>query len=134
MRQKLAIPGIVAAALLVGLLVRVAAQAPTLLKRTVLQQGELSAPGREGVMAIAEFQPTGATGRHTHPGEEISYVLAGPITVEIDGKPAKTLQTGEAFWIPAGTVHNATNAGTGVAKVLVTYVVEKGKPVTTPVK
>lgn len=120
-------------ALLVGMLAAVAAQAPTPFKRTVLQQADLSAPGREAVMALAEIQPGAASGRHTHPGEEIAYVSAGPIILEIDGKPARTLQTGEAFIIPAGTVHNARNGGTGLAKVVATYVIEKGKPVATPV-
>jgi quercetin dioxygenase-like cupin family protein len=121
------------AAFLMALFVSAAAQAPTPFKRTVLQQGDLSAPGREAVQALAEIQPGAASGRHTHPGEEIGYVLAGPVVLEIDGKPAKTLQTGEGFMIPAGTVHNARNAGTGVAKVVATYVIEKGKPVATPV-
>ena len=120
--------------LLVGMLAAVAAQAPTPFKRTVLQQADLSAPGREVVMALAEIQPGAASGRHTHPGEEIAYVSAGPIVLEIDGKPARTLQTGEAFIIPAGTVHNARNAGTALAKVVATYVIEKGKPVATPVQ
>ena len=123
-----------ATALLVGMLATVAAQAPTPFKRTVLQQADLSAPGREAVMALAEIQPGAASGRHTHPGEEIAYVSAGPIVLEIDGKPARTLQTGEAFIIPAGTVHNARNAGTALAKVVATYVIEKGKPVATPVQ
>jgi quercetin dioxygenase-like cupin family protein len=101
-------------------------------KRTVVQQGDLSAPGREAVMAVAELQPGAASGRHTHPGEEVAYVLTGPVVIEFDGKPAKTLQTGEGFLIPAGTVHNAKNTGKAVAKVLATYVVEKGKPVATP--
>jgi quercetin dioxygenase-like cupin family protein len=107
--------------------------APAPFKRTVLQQADLSAPGREAVQALAEVQPGGASGRHTHPGEEIAYVLAGPIVIEIDGKPARTLQTGEVFLIPAGAVHNARNTGKGVAKVVATYVIEKGKPVATPV-
>jgi len=133
MTKKLIVGGL-AAAILVTMFVRIGAQAPAAFKRTVLQQGDLSAPGREAVMALAEIQPGGASGRHTHPGEEISYVLAGPFVLEIDGKPAKTLQTGEAFMIPAGIVHNARNAGTGVAKIVATYVIEKGKPVTTPVQ
>ena len=104
-------------------------------KRTVLQQGDLSAPGREVVQAMAEIQPGAASGRHTHPGEEIAYVLNGPVVLEIDGKPARTLQTGEVFLIPAGIIHNAKNAAArGVAKVLATYVIEKGKPVATPVQ
>ncbi len=116
-------------------LVTVAAQAPTPFKRTLLQQGDLaSVPGREVVQALAEVQPGAASGRHTHPGEEIGYVLAGPLVVEIDGQPAKTLQTGEVFMIPVGIVHNAKNAGSAVAKVVATYVIEKGKPVATPVQ
>jgi quercetin dioxygenase-like cupin family protein len=107
--------------------------APTPFKRTVLQQADLSIPGREVVQALAEVQPGGSSGRHTHPGEEIAYVLVGPLTLEIDGKPAKTFQTGEVFLIPAGAVHNARNAGSAVAKVVATYVIEKGKPVATPV-
>src|SRR5688572_6870694 len=101
-------------------------------KRTVLQQADLSVPGREVVHAIAEIPGGLAAGRHTHPGEEIGYVLEGTVVVEIDGKPAATLTAGQHFLIPAGRIHNATNGGTTSAKVLATYVVEKGKPLSTP--
>jgi quercetin dioxygenase-like cupin family protein len=103
-------------------------------KRTVLQQSKLSAPGREAVTAIAEFQPGGTVGRHTHPGEEIGYVLEGSIVLEQEGKPPVTLTAGQTFFIPNGQVHNATNKGTSTARVLANYVVESGKPVATPVK
>jgi quercetin dioxygenase-like cupin family protein len=108
--------------------------AQTGFKRTMVQQGDLSAPGREVVQAIAEIQPGGQSGRHTHPGEEVAYLLEGTIMLEIQGKPAVSKKAGEAFLIPAGTVHNAKNAGTTVAKVLGTYIVEKGKPLATPVQ
>ncbi len=134
MRRTIRIFGATTVVLLLAFLVSADAQGPTPFKRTVLQQGDLSAPGREAVMALAEIQSGAASGRHTHPGEEIGYVLAGPLILEMDGKPAKTLQTGDAFIIPAGTVHNARNTGTGVAKVVATYVIEKGKPVATPVQ
>ena len=109
-----------------------AAQQPAF-KRTEVQRGDLSAPGREGVQAIAEFPPNVAAGRHTHPGEEMGYVLEGTFRVEIDGQPAVTKKTGEAFFVPAGRTHNATNVGTGTARILATYIVEKGKPLATPV-
>jgi quercetin dioxygenase-like cupin family protein len=108
-----------------------AAQAPAF-KRTLLQQLDLSAPGREAVMAMVEFPPGSETGRHTHPGEEISYVEAGPFVLEIEGRPSRTLQTGEVFNVPAGAVHNGHPAGSVTAKVLATYVIEKGKPVSSP--
>jgi quercetin dioxygenase-like cupin family protein len=110
-----------------------AAQAPSF-KRTELQRADLSGGGREAVTAVAEI-PDGATsGRHTHPGEEIGYVLEGTMSVEIDGKPPMTMKAGQAFSVPAGLVHNAKHAGKGTSRVLVTYIIEKGKPVTSPVQ
>jgi quercetin dioxygenase-like cupin family protein len=102
-------------------------------KRTILQQADLSVPGREAVTAIAEIPPAVSAGRHTHPGEEVGYVLDGTIVVEQEGKPSVTLNAGQTFLIPAGTVHNATNPGSTPARILATYIVEKGKPLATPV-
>ena len=110
----------------------IGAQQPTF-KRTVLQQADISAPGREAVTAVVDFQPGGSPGRHTHPGEEIGYVLDGTFLLEQAGKPAVTISAGQAFLIPAGTVHNATNTGSGTARILANYIVEKGKPLATPV-
>ena len=108
----------------------VRAQAPTF-KRTILQQTDISAPGREVVQAAVEFQAGASPGRHTHPGEEVGYVLEGTISLERDGQPPVTLKAGQGFVIPAGTVHNATATG-GAARLVATYIVEKGKPLATP--
>ena len=113
------------------LAVIVAAQQPAF-KRTVLQQADLSSPGREVVQAIADFEPKATPGRHTHPGEEIGYILEGTFLIEQEGKAPVTLKAGGTFLIPAGTVHNATNTGSGPGKILATYIVEKGKPLATP--
>ena len=86
------------------------------------------------VQARAEFAPGVAAGKHTHPGEEFGYVIEGTLLLEIDGQPPRTVKAGEAFFVPAGVVHDGKNVGPGPAKVLATYVVEKGKPVATPVK
>jgi len=67
---------------------------------------------------LTVVQPGGTVGRHTHPGEEIGYVLEGAIVLEKDGKPAETLSAGKTFFIPAGMVHNATNKGQVQARVL----------------
>lgn len=102
--------------------------------RAMLQDHDLSIAGRHVVQARAEFQPGVASGRHTHPGEEAAYVLEGQVEVTIDGKPAVVVKAGETFFIPAGLVHEGKNVGPTVAKVLGTYIVEKGKPLSTPVK
>jgi quercetin dioxygenase-like cupin family protein len=111
----------------------VAAQQPAF-KRTVLQQADISVPGREVVSAVAEFEPRATPGMHTHFGEEVGYVIEGTFLVEQAGKPPVTLQAGGSFLIPAGTVHNATNTGAGKGRILATYIVEKGKPLATPAK
>ncbi len=103
-------------------------------KRIEVQDRDLSIPGRHAVQARAEFEPGGAIGRHTHPGEELSIVLEGTLLLEIDGQPARTVRAGDSFFIPAGVVHAGKNAGNGKAVVFATYIVEKGKPVATPVK
>jgi quercetin dioxygenase-like cupin family protein len=109
----------------------VGAQQPTF-KRTVLQQGDISVAGHEAISASVEFEPNATSGRHTHFGEEIGYLIDGTLRVEQDGKPPVTLKAGGVFLIPAGTIHSATNTGTGTARLLATYVVEKGKPLATP--
>ena len=109
-----------------------AAQAPTF-KRTVLQQADISVAGREAVTARADIPAGVSAGRHTHPGEEIGYVLEGTVIVEINGA-SKTLKAGDTFLVPANTPHNATNNGTAAAAIIGTYIVEKGKPLATPVK
>ena len=120
------------ALLAVTLSVPAGAQAPGF-KRVELQKKDLSAAGREVVMARAEFEPGAVVPKHTHPGEEISYVLEGEIVTEVEGKPT-TYKAGDSFFIPAGTVHSGKNVGKGKAAVLATYIVEKGKPLATPVK
>jgi quercetin dioxygenase-like cupin family protein len=110
-----------------------AAQQPAF-KRTELQRGDLSVAGREVVTAKAEFPVGAQVGKHTHFGEEIGYLAEGTVSLEIEGMPARTLKAGEAFLIPNGKVHNAINTGSGQATVIASYVVEKGKPLATPVK
>src|SRR5262245_66136997 len=86
-------------------------------KRTVLQQSDLSMAGHEAVTALAEFQPGATVGRHTHPGEEVGYILEGTIVLEQEGKPAVTHGAGRTVFIPAGTVDKPTNRGTVAAQV-----------------
>jgi len=102
--------------------------------RTVLQDQDLTVQGRHAVVARAEFIPGGQAGRHTHPGEELGYVVEGTLQLLVDGQPPKTLKAGEVFFVPAGVVHDGKNVGKGKAVVLATYVVEKGKPVATAIK
>jgi quercetin dioxygenase-like cupin family protein len=101
-------------------------------KRTILQQSDISIPDHEAVTGITEINAGASVGRHSHHGEEVGYVIEGILVIEQDGQPARTFSAGQAFLIPAETVHNATNRGMGAARILATYIVEKGKPLATP--
>jgi quercetin dioxygenase-like cupin family protein len=102
--------------------------------RTDLQRHDLSAPGREAIQVRVDLAPGVAFGKHTHPGEEIIYVLEGALEYQIEDKPPVTLKAGDVLFIPAGTVHSARNPGSVTGSELATYIVEKGKPLLTLVK
>jgi quercetin dioxygenase-like cupin family protein len=121
---RVAFAGVVAAVCAVTLSAQI--------KRTVLQQVDTSIPGREVVTARADFPAGGSTGLHTHPGDEISFVAEGAVEIVMEGS-SKVYRKGEAFNVIGGKPHDA-KAVEGPATVIANYVIEKGKPATTPVK
>jgi quercetin dioxygenase-like cupin family protein len=136
MRNRLAIS--ISAAVIVALgavlVARQTTPAAPGFTRTMLQDQNLSAKDRHGVMSRSDFQPGAESGRHMHPGEEFGYVLEGTLDLTIDGQPTKHLKAGDYIFVATNTVHNAKNAGTGTLRVLSTYVLETGKPMAIPVK
>lgn len=106
------------------------AQQPAI-KRTPLQKFEVPGSNYEGMMGIAEIGPNGSTGRHSHPGVESGYVLEGELTLVIDGEPPVPLAVGQSYRVPAGAIHDG-KAGDKGAKVIATYITEKGKPLASP--
>ena len=117
-----------------GLALQVAQAQQVGARRIDLQRHDLSVTGREVVQTIVELAPGTTAPRHTHPGEEIIYVLEGTWEYTLEGKPPVTLKAGDVLFIPAGTIHSARNVGTGRAAELATYIVEKGKPLITVVE
>jgi quercetin dioxygenase-like cupin family protein len=111
-----------------------AAQQPQGIKRTDLQQHDLSVSGHEVVQTRVDLSPEAPFVKHTHPGEEIIYVLEGSLEYEVEGRAPKTFNAGDALTVPAGAVHAVRNVGSGNAAELATYVVEKGKPILTLVE
>ena len=107
------------------------AQNPNI-KRTVLQRKDISVPGREAVIARVEVAPGAFAGRHTHPGEEISYILEGEAEILIEDQAPLKVKAGDSFIIPAGAKHDAHNLGTGTFKLVGVYLIDKGKPLATP--
>jgi len=103
-------------------------------KRTELQRHDLSTPGREMVQVRVEVDPGVALPVHTHPGEEVVYILDGTWEYQIEGKDMMTLKAGDVAFVPAGTKHSAKNVGSDKGAAVATYIVEKGEQLVVPVK
>jgi len=103
------------------------------IKRTIVYTGDVSVPGREARIASVEIAPGARAGHHTHPGDEITYVIEGQGELLIDGQPPLKFKAGDGFVVKAGSKHDARNTGTQSVKLAAIYVVEKGKPLATPV-
>jgi quercetin dioxygenase-like cupin family protein len=106
------------------------AQRPAI-TRTVVTRGDLAAD-KEAVLAKVEVAPGATMGWHTHPGDEVSYVVDGEAMLMLAGQPPRKLVAGQGFVIPAGTVHNARNEGASALKLTAVYVVRKGAPLIAP--
>ena len=102
-------------------------QAPGI-KRTDIQEHDLSIPGRIVIQNRVELRLEAVPFRHWHPGEEVIYVLEGSLEYQMDGEPTRTVNAGEGLMVPPETIHAVKNVGSGNAAELATYIVEKGKP------
>lgn len=98
------------------------------LKRTELQHKPSSIPGRDIVQVLTEIPVGVESGWHTHPGEEVGYIVSGTVEMRIAGQATLTLNAGDPFLMPPGTPHNALDLGPGTGMMLSTYIVEADQP------
>jgi quercetin dioxygenase-like cupin family protein len=100
-------------------------------KRTELQRLPSPVPGWEIVQTLAEIPEGIASGRHSHPGPEVGYIVRGDVSMEFDDEDALELHSGDPFIIPPGVIHNARNVGTVTTMMLSTYFIDDTQPVAT---
>ncbi|MGW0514653.1 cupin domain-containing protein [Streptomyces olivaceoviridis] len=99
--------------------------------RTLLQEHPSPAQGWEAVQTLVQIPRHKESGRHSHPGIEVGYIIRGDVLMEFDDRPPLRLRTGDPFFIPNGAIHNARNVGTVTTMMLSTYVVDETKPLVT---
>jgi len=71
----------------------------------------LSVSDRHAVQALAEFVPAGRPAS-THRVKS-SLCNRGHAAARDRGQPPRTVKAGEAFFVPAGVVHDGKNIGSG---------------------
>lgn len=92
---------------------------------------ESDVPTKEIVTGRVTLPPGAVIPFHTHPGDEAGYVVKGSLTWKIHGKPDKTLHAGDSFFNPRGAEHSVV-AGEDGAEAVSTWIVDKGKPMSSP--
>ena len=100
--------------------------------RKLLSQSDGPMPGYTTITMEVEIEPNVMIGRHTHPGIEAGYVVEGELDLPIEGQPNKKLKPGDGFHVPPNTPHAGGPNGSKKAKLVSTYIVEKGKPLASP--
>lgn len=101
--------------------------------RKILSRTDGPSAGYETIMMEAVIEPGAVIGRHTHPGIESTYVLEGELELPVQGQPTRMVKAGDGFQIPPETPHAGGKSPTVRTKVLINYIVQKGKPLATPV-
>jgi quercetin dioxygenase-like cupin family protein len=100
--------------------------------RKILSRQDGPVQGYETLQVEATIDKGVAVARHTHPGIESAYVLEGNLEVPIQGRETITAKTGDAFQIPPETPHADGKPAAEKTRIMVTYIVEKGKPLASP--
>ena len=107
---------------------------PSPIKRNIVGKLEVPNSNYDVITAIVEIAPGFKAARHFHPGLVQSEVLDGQFWLAMDGQPEKVYNVGEKFDFPMKAIHNEGEVGDKWAKLIVTYVVERGQPLVQPVK
>ncbi len=100
--------------------------------RKILSQMDGPAPGYVTLLVEATVEAGVSVARHTHPGIESAYVMEGGLELPIQGQPTRMMKAGDSVQIPPETPHAGGKPGDARTRILVTYVVEKGKPLASP--
>ena len=99
--------------------------------RIELQKLEAPDPGHEVKTFLVTIAPHATVDRHIHFGIEMGYLVAGSGTLSIQGQPERSIKAGDSWAIPAGVPHTLHNSNDEPEQLIVTFVVEKGKPLST---
>ena len=111
------------------------AQAPALATTKVMQTDLNNLPGQEVMLFSSTWQPGYRLPLHMHPnGHEITYVVEGEQTFEIDGVGTRIVKAGEAIYTPPNTAHFGRNATDKESKTIVIRIKAKDQPVAVDVK
>lgn len=102
-------------------------------KRTILQRVDVPGTNLETIVALVEIAANVRAGRHSHPGNVVAYLADGEFFLTPDGEAERAFKTGDSLQVAPGVVHDEGTKDKP-ARLIATYVIEKGKPLAVPAK
>jgi quercetin dioxygenase-like cupin family protein len=101
-------------------------------RATIGTQDQTGVEGKEIVTGTVDLPVGAEVARHTHPGDEVGYVLKGHLILKVQGRPDRKLKAGDYFFIPRGVVHSLLSGSRSSGMEVSTWVVDKGVPLVQP--
>jgi quercetin dioxygenase-like cupin family protein len=105
----------------------------TLAKSTTASNGQkleyLKTENAEVTVMAVEIAPGKETGWHLHNIPVYAYVIAGKLTVKLEGGQQYDFQGGQPILEVMNTPHNGINSGDVPVKLIVFYTGEAGMPI-----
>jgi quercetin dioxygenase-like cupin family protein len=100
--------------------------------RKIWSRTDGPAAGYETIIMDVILDPGANIARHTHPGIESTYVMEGSFELPIQGQPTKMVKAGDAFQVPPETPHAGGKPPAEKCRLMINYIVQKGKPLASP--
>jgi mannose-6-phosphate isomerase-like protein (cupin superfamily) len=82
--------------------------------RQVLETGE------HAQLVVMTLAPCEEIGEETHEGDQILFFVEGEGEAILEGE-SSPVRSGDYVFVPAGTLHNFVNTGSGSLRLLTTY-------------
>jgi mannose-6-phosphate isomerase-like protein (cupin superfamily) len=82
--------------------------------RRVIVTGELAQ------VVVMTIQPGGEIGEETHEGDQILFFVEGEGEAVLEGE-SEAVGPDDMVFVPAGTLHNFVNTGSGPLRLVTTY-------------
>lgn len=93
---------------------------------------DMSGPPQTVVFMERDLAKGQGTGLHIHHGIEMNVLIKGKVRLTIQGQKPRVMHAGDSVSIPREVPHDVVNIGDVPARIILTYVVDKGRPLKDP--
>ena len=119
-----------------GLVALLFAVGPAFAAAPLMLKDVIGLPGKEVRVVIVDSAPGASSPVHRHNGQVFVYMLSGKMIMQVKGFPPVTVGPGDTFYENPDDIHTMSKNASDKdpARFVVFMIVNKGEPISTPVK